>query len=121
MCIRLAINYKLLHIKKVTCEFTSRTDGTSMTSSGIVPFWESRAKIYEKYVNITSNLPNVVASQILKLSEIIQRFTTLGGEIKAIDYMLLLKKIKDIEESKTYKTGYFILKPFKYLINVFKA
>ena len=121
MCIRLAINYKLFHIKKVTCEFTSRTDGTSMTSSGIVPFWESRAKIYEKYVNITSNLPNVVASQILKLSEIIQRFTTLGGEIKAIDYMLLLKKIKDIEESKTYKTGYFILKPFKYLINVFKA
>jgi O-antigen biosynthesis protein len=120
MCIRLSVNYKFFHIKKVTCEFTSRADGTSMTSSGIVPFWESKAKIYSKYVYITCNIPNVAAKQILNLSEIMQRFTSLGGEIKDIDYRLLLSNIRQIKESKAYKTGYLILKPYKYLKNLFK-
>lgn len=121
MCIRLSVNYKLFHIKKVTCQFISRTGGTSLTNSSVVPAWESRAIIYSKYINITKNIPNVVSSQILKLSDIIQRFTTLGGDTTSVDYKLLLNKIIEIKESKTYKTGYYILKPFKILKHLFKA
>jgi glycosyltransferase involved in cell wall biosynthesis len=122
MWIRLSINYKLFHIKKVTCEFALTTDGTSMTSSGVVPFWESRAKIYCKYNTTTANIPNVAATQIAKLADIIQQFTTVGGEIINIDYkLLLLDQIKDLKKSKTYKMGYYILKPFKILKQVYES
>lgn len=121
MWIRISINYKLFHIKKVTCQFISRKDGASMTSASVVPKWESRAIIYSKYINITKNIPNVVATQISKLIDIIQQVTTLGGDIINADYKLLLNKIIEIQESKTYKLGYYILRPFKILKHVFKA
>ncbi|MBE7445033.1 MAG: glycosyltransferase [Planctomycetia bacterium] len=47
--IRMAERYDFYHIKKVTCEFSWRTDGTSTTSSKQEEFARVRELIYKRY------------------------------------------------------------------------
>jgi glycosyltransferase involved in cell wall biosynthesis len=128
MVIRLSINYKLFHINKITCEFTSRSDGKSMTSSNVIYFWESRIIIYDKYKDITISMPNVLAAQNTILSDIIKQFTILGENFINIDNEFLLNKIfmlqrtiNSIKKSKDYKLGYYMLTPLRIFKNLFKT
>jgi glycosyltransferase involved in cell wall biosynthesis len=61
--IRLSQKYKIAHIKKVTCEFSWRKDGTSMTSGNQNEFHKMYDQICSKYYEISKNKPSVLTSQ----------------------------------------------------------
>ena len=61
--IRMSQKYAFHHIKKLTCEFRWREDGTSMTSSKEPEFISTQERIYEKYQHISSRLPDVAQAQ----------------------------------------------------------
>lgn len=52
--IRLSRSFKIAHIKKVTCEFSWRTDGTTMTSGQEQEFVKAREQIAQKYRSLQS-------------------------------------------------------------------
>lgn len=126
--IRLSIHYNLLHLKKITCEFESITDSSSLNISKVIYSWESRAKIYQKYKYITKNIPEVTAAQNSILSDIIEQVLILGDNFINSDNELLLSKIlmlqgeiKAIKESRDYKIGYYILRPLRILKHLTKT
>lgn len=49
MWIRMSRKYHFIHIKKTTCEFSWRTDGSTMTSASAAEFVNARRQIAEKY------------------------------------------------------------------------
>ena len=55
LLIRLSKKFKLFHLKKVTCEFVWKTDGTTMSSSMQHNFFETHKIIYEKYRKCSSH------------------------------------------------------------------
>lgn len=61
--IRLSRKYKIAHIKKITCEFSWRQDGTSMTSGGRVEFRKTYEQICDKYHEISKHNPTVMKLQ----------------------------------------------------------
>lgn len=61
--IRMSQKFPFHHIKKLTCEFRWREDGTSMTSSKEPEFISTQERIYEKYQYISSGLPDVAQAQ----------------------------------------------------------
>jgi len=61
--IRMSQKFPFHHIKKLTCEFRWREDGTSMTSSKEPEFISTQEKIYIKYQHISSKLPDVARAQ----------------------------------------------------------
>lgn len=61
--IRMSQKYAFHHIKKLTCEFRWREDGTSMTSSKEPEFISTQERIYEKYQHISSRMPDVAQAQ----------------------------------------------------------
>lgn len=54
--IRMATKFDFYHIKKTTCEFRWRVDGTSMTSKKQDEFERVRKLIYEKYKNYSKEM-----------------------------------------------------------------
>lgn len=61
--IRLSRKYDFLHVKKVTCAFSWRQDGSSTTSSRIPEFWKMQEHIYEKYRAFALGKPGVQKRQ----------------------------------------------------------
>jgi len=61
--IRISQKFSFHHIKKLTCEFRWREDGTSMTSSKEPEFISTQERIYEKYQHIASKMPDVAQAQ----------------------------------------------------------
>ncbi|MGE5458632.1 MAG: glycosyltransferase, partial [Methanococcaceae archaeon] len=61
--IRMSRKYEFKHIKKCTCEFRWRTDGSTMTSSKETEYLETTLYIYNKYKQFSQNKPNVIAEQ----------------------------------------------------------
>jgi len=59
--IRMSRKFKFAHIKEITCEFSWRIDGTTMTSSRQMEFRRSSQVIYEKYSDYAKNNPRVSA------------------------------------------------------------
>ena len=57
--IRLSFHYQFSHIKKVTCEFTWRQDGSTMTSSRTTDFVRTTEIIYEKYRSLLKEKPHI--------------------------------------------------------------
>ena len=55
--------YTFAHIKRVTCEFTWREDGTSITSGQKPEFLKATHIIYNKYSEYTLNKPHVLKAQ----------------------------------------------------------
>ncbi|MGE5799190.1 MAG: glycosyltransferase, partial [Syntrophaceae bacterium] len=49
MWIRMSRKFKFAHIKELTCEFSWRTDGTTMSSGQMDEFVEARKRIADKY------------------------------------------------------------------------
>jgi glycosyltransferase involved in cell wall biosynthesis len=63
MWIRLSRKYEMTHIKKVTCEFRLRDDGTSMTSGKRSDFARTLRFIYKKYRAFAKGKSNVLKKQ----------------------------------------------------------
>lgn len=61
--IRLSRRFQFAHIKKVTCEFSSRTDGSTMTSSKLPDFRRTYAIILERYKASAAEKPHIRAAQ----------------------------------------------------------
>ncbi len=61
--IRMSRKYKFAHIKRVTCEFTWREDGTSITSGQKPEFLKAMQIIYHKYREYALNKPHVLKAQ----------------------------------------------------------
>jgi tetratricopeptide (TPR) repeat protein len=61
--IRLSRHFKMAHLKKVTCEFSSRKDGSSMTSGKKAGFRTTCERIYQKYAEYTEGKPFILKAQ----------------------------------------------------------
>ncbi len=61
--IRLSRHYKFAHIRKVTCEFTWRQDGSTMTSQKPTDFLRTLEIIYAKYQDYLQDKPHVKEQQ----------------------------------------------------------
>jgi glycosyltransferase involved in cell wall biosynthesis/ADP-heptose:LPS heptosyltransferase/Flp pilus assembly protein TadD/predicted O-methyltransferase YrrM len=59
MWIRMSRTFKFAHISKVTCEFTWRQDGTTMTSSLHEDFLRTTRVIYDKHRDLAAGKPSV--------------------------------------------------------------
>jgi GT2 family glycosyltransferase/Tfp pilus assembly protein PilF len=57
--IRLSLYYKFFHIKKVTCEFTWRQDGSTMTNQRAADFLRTMEIIHQKYRDHLKDKPHV--------------------------------------------------------------
>ncbi|TKB91600.1 MAG: glycosyltransferase [Nitrospira sp.] len=67
--IRISRRYPFKHLKRVTAEFTWRTDGSSMTSSRRPDFLRTAAIIYDKYRSDSEAIPGVREAQKCILQE----------------------------------------------------
>jgi GT2 family glycosyltransferase/SAM-dependent methyltransferase/Flp pilus assembly protein TadD len=72
--IRMAEKFPFLHIKKVTAEFTWRTDGSSMTSSTRHTYYRTTDIIYQKYRPLAEQFSGVLAAQEQQLAEFKKQF-----------------------------------------------
>jgi glycosyltransferase involved in cell wall biosynthesis len=67
--IRMSQEHNFAHIRKPTCEYSRRTDGSSMSSAIRADFRRTMELIYEKYSNLTLS-PKVVEAQKAFLQEL---------------------------------------------------
>lgn len=67
--VRIALNYNFVHVRKVTCRFTWRHDGSTMTSRGQEDLRRTAAIVYAKYAEHCSKIPGLVDLQRKKLTE----------------------------------------------------
>ncbi len=63
MWIRMSRYYPFFHLKEVTCEFRSRKDGSSMSSSKHADFLRTAKIIFSKHETYASGKPEVVKAQ----------------------------------------------------------
>jgi glycosyltransferase involved in cell wall biosynthesis len=61
--IRMSRRYELSHIRKLTAEFTWRSDASSMTSSQLVDYLRTTEIIYAKYRSLAEHKPAVIEEQ----------------------------------------------------------
>ena len=61
--IRMSMQFKMAHIKKLTCEYTARNDGSSMTSGRANAFRTTCERIFQKYESKTRNRPEILKGQ----------------------------------------------------------
>src|SRR5205807_9501739 len=66
--IRMSRENDFAHIKKLTCEYTMRADGTNMTSAIRGDFRHSIEVIHDRYSKLTSN-PQIIEAQKAFLQE----------------------------------------------------
>jgi len=76
--IRLSRKYHFHHIKKLTCEFSWRTDGTSTTSQRQTDFLRTMQMIYEKYRDYARNKPHILQAQESNLKIVGERVANVG-------------------------------------------
>ncbi len=72
--IRMAEKFPFIHVKKVTAEFTWRTDGSSMTSSTRHTYYRTTDIIYRKYRPLAERFPGVPAAQERQLAGFKKQF-----------------------------------------------
>ncbi|CUQ67235.1 glycosyltransferase [Candidatus Nitrospira inopinata] len=72
--IRMAEKFPFIHVKKVTAEFTWRTDGSSMTSSTRHTYYRTTDIIYQKYRPLAERFPGVLAAQEWQSAEFKKQF-----------------------------------------------
>ncbi|MBX3304464.1 MAG: glycosyltransferase [Nitrospira sp.] len=68
--IRMAMKFQFVHVKKITAEFTWRTDGSSMTSGTQQTYYRTTEIIYRKYRPYAERVPDVRAAQEQRLAEL---------------------------------------------------
>ncbi len=61
--IRMSRKYEFAHIKQITCEFSWREDGTSMTSGSRAEFRQTYEAVCEKYRDLAKGKPSVLEGQ----------------------------------------------------------
>jgi len=71
--IRLSRRYRFGHIKKLTCEFSWRIDGTSTTSGKQIDFLRTMQIIYARYRDYVRDKRQIIEAQELNLKALRQR------------------------------------------------
>jgi glycosyltransferase involved in cell wall biosynthesis len=61
--IRCSRRFRFLHVPRVTCEFSWRTDGSTMTSGNSADFLRTLDIIYERYRKYTLDKPHLIQAQ----------------------------------------------------------
>ncbi len=72
--IRMALQEDFLHIKKITCEFSWREDGSTMTSSRSADFTRTMQIIYARYAPHLEGKPYVKEAQQKFLQQYLEHF-----------------------------------------------
>jgi glycosyltransferase involved in cell wall biosynthesis/SAM-dependent methyltransferase len=71
--IRLSREFNFLHLKEITCEFSWRVDGSTMTSSGDEDYLQTRKIIYQRYNKYAINNASIIEQQQRLLQKISKR------------------------------------------------
>lgn len=98
MWIRLSRRFQFAHIKKVTCEFTSRTDGSTMSSSQRSDFLRTYAIILKRYKASITEKPDVRAAQERILQQLLGRTVEAdlaNQHIEAQQISVLLRQVDE--------------------------
>ncbi|HEY3914359.1 MAG TPA: glycosyltransferase, partial [Verrucomicrobiae bacterium] len=87
--IRLSRLFTPMHIRKTTCEFRSRDDGTSMTSSRRADFLRTTRVIYQKHATYAAGKRSTLRRQKRVLQKLEQRLnpsysSSLGARLSAL-------------------------------------
>ena len=83
--LRLSRKFEFMHLPHVTCEFTWREDGSSMTSSGTLNYWRMQEIIYDKYRAYSEGKPEIVQKQEEARAWMNAQRTRLGVETEPHD------------------------------------
>ncbi len=78
--IRVSRKHPFLHLKKITCEFSWREDGTTMTSGRKEDYLGTRERIYEKYGKEVAHKPDVRQAQQRNLAHYRQEVSLLKSK-----------------------------------------
>jgi len=96
--IRMSRKYEFAHIKQITCEFSWREDGTSMTSGSRPEFRQTYEAICDKYQEITKGKPSVLKVQkIIRLQFYYKEALSLLRQNNKTDAVRALEKCLDID------------------------
>lgn len=98
--IRMSRVYSFFHINKVTCEFTWRADGTSMTSAKLNEYYKTFKLLYKRYDDLSVGKSSLIKKQkILIIKRRILLFL-----FENIDYVgnLLGDRYVNVKKLKTY-------------------
>ena len=98
--IRISRKFEIAHVKKVTSEFTWRTDGTNMRSSLSTHFGRTFKIIYEKYREYSQNKPSLLLAQMETISLLLDSKE---------------QQIESIYSSRTWKVGRIVTAPWRIL------
>lgn len=96
--IRISRKFRLAHLKRITCEFASRNDGSSMTSSKLADFLRTYEVIIEKYRNHTENRPDIREAQQRELEIRRRQVVQLRAAAHASDNAMLHTHLQQANE-----------------------
>jgi len=105
LLIRLSRKFKFFHIKKETCEFIWKTDGTTMSSNKQYNFFETYKIIYEKHREYSQKKPHVLEAQRDMMSGFL---------------VTCLEHIQSIYSSRSWRIGKVITAPWRSLKKLFR-
>ncbi len=88
--IRMSLHYPFSHIKKVTAEFTWRSDGSSMSSSMSDTYRRTMDLIYRKYRPYAERLTGVLEAQKKSLLALEDSITTKTPAARAYDCSIVI-------------------------------
>ncbi len=74
--IRMSRKFRFRHLKKTTCEFAWRNDGSSTTSQNPADFLRTSEIMYERYKEFTKNKPHVLEIQKINLQNLRKKVHT---------------------------------------------
>jgi glycosyltransferase involved in cell wall biosynthesis len=95
--IRLSRIYDFRHIKKVTSEFRSREDGSSMTGSRLPDFLSTMNLIFEKYQDYTNHDPALLRRQQERLQVLKQQIQASKNGIECSIIIVAYNSAGEIE------------------------
>jgi glycosyltransferase involved in cell wall biosynthesis/radical SAM superfamily enzyme YgiQ (UPF0313 family)/spore maturation protein CgeB len=61
--IRMSRKFRFAHIRKITCEYTMRLDGSGMVSGSVPSFLRTFTRICDKYGHVTAGRPEILEAQ----------------------------------------------------------
>ncbi len=103
LLIRLSGQFQIAHIKQVTCEFVSRTDGSTTTSSKRPDFRRTMVIILERYLVSAGEKPHVRAAQDRLLQQLRGGTTGVNVGAQPAESQQIAALLQQADEH--YKTG----------------
>jgi glycosyltransferase involved in cell wall biosynthesis/MoaA/NifB/PqqE/SkfB family radical SAM enzyme len=104
--IRMSREYSFAHIKKVTCAYSMRPDGSGMVSGSVPAFLRTFDAICGKYFYLTADRPDILnAQKLLRYSMLEDTYNFLGRKLDTIPEAAHLPAPTEYILSLLYNTG----------------